>query len=771
MQWSIFGSKKADSVLRQEGTWADLIEKIRNTKGYWTKDACPWVKMASFGDIRTPKGSLRHDDNVLEIYGVEGDYDDEQIHPEQAVEMLERAGIRALVYTSPSHKPHAPRWRVLCPLATAHAKQDRYALLARVNGALGGILAAESFTISQSYYFGQVSGNQYKVLVTFDDPEEGTCIDELDELDEFAIGKAKAPKNKHQDSPQPLITDESWHESELLDKVRSLGRKLRTGDGRHNALVRAANSLSAQNIRRVETVVLMLEAIVQKYFDPADPPTSGALEEIAEHAILRDKRKEEQAAALAEGLIESCKVAGILPADVDMEELRRQAESGEGIDALKGARIRQMEQVRIDPQLLMPPGILGEITQFINETARKPQPQFAVQGAIAYCATVLGRRFVTTSMNWPSLYLLNVGKSSSGKEWAKSVVEMMLEAAGLPNLIGPSGYTSASGVLSSLFDQPNHITIIDEFHRQLEMASMKGNPNAQGMIKTLIEVWGRNNGTLRPQGFSTFGLSSRDKKDMTERSVRNPAITLLAMTVPDFWEKIGSRAARDGFLNRFIIVESEIGRQVGNHKTMPEIPQSILEWTRSIRARYTNELANPDANAGISPDPVIVPISEDAHILFHAFEHECNQLMDTYEEHGLAEMFGRSNESAMKLALVLALGRSAYEISADDARWAILYVKTYAKQTVLRLIGTVADGQFEAAKKQVNTYLESCGAEGATVTMIDRRCALFRNMNKRQQIELLQSLEYLGQIQSIKVKAEGGRGRPAERWVAVAQDG
>jgi hypothetical protein len=457
------------------------------------------------------------------------------------------------------------------------------------------------------------------------------------------------------------------------------------------------------------------------------------------------------------------------PVEVDYASLMAQAEEGATIDELDGARLRVLEEVPIDPRLLTPPGMLGEITRYINETARKSQPQFAVQGAIAYCCTVLGRRFMTTSMNWPSLYLLNVGKSSSGKEWAKTVVEMILEEAGLAHLIGPSSYTSASGVLSSLHDQPNHLTVIDEFHRQLEMASVKGNANIQGMIKTLIEVWGRNNGTLRPQGFSTFGLGSKDKKTLTERSVRNPAISLMAMAVPDFWEKVGSRAARDGFLNRFIIVESDIGRQVGNHKSVPAVPANIIEWTKNIRARYTSTVC-PDTNPSLPPEPVLVPITEKAHALFREFEYECNGLMDKYEEFGLAEMFGRTNEASMKLALVLALARNDYAVQEQDAEWAILYTKTYSHQTVLRLIATVADGQFEAAKKQVSTYLASCGADGSTVTMIDRRCGHFRNMNKRQQIELLSSLEYLGQVRLVKVKQDGVRGRPSERWIAITSE-
>lgn len=35
-----------------------------------SKDQLPWLKLATFDDVRTAKGSLRHDGNMLSITGV-----------------------------------------------------------------------------------------------------------------------------------------------------------------------------------------------------------------------------------------------------------------------------------------------------------------------------------------------------------------------------------------------------------------------------------------------------------------------------------------------------------------------------------------------------------------------------------------------------------------------------------------------------------------------------------------------------------------------------
>jgi hypothetical protein len=426
---------------------------------------------------------------------------------------------------------------------------------------------------------------------------------------------------------------------------------------------------------------------------------------------------------------------------------------------------KAQEQMPVGNHLLMPPGVLKDVVDWINVTSPKPQPQFAVQTAIAFAATVLGRRFSTNHGNWPSLYLLNIGLSASGKEYAKTALERLLEACGLSSLIGPSGYSSDSGMVSSLFHQPNHCAVVDEFHRVLEQASVKGNSRAQGMLRALIEVWGRTDGTMRQVGYSTVGLKAKEIKALQERSIVNPALTLLAMAVPTFWETIGSAAAKDGFLNRFLIVETSIGRQIGQFNGAVAVPQSIIDWAANIRARYT-DIVDTDNNP-MRVTPVVVPITEPAMALFNAFAGECLTLMDQHEDDGLAEMFGRSNEIAMKLALILALGRSAFAVEVCDAEWAIDYVKTYALRTTFRLKTCMADGSFDAAKKQVLNLLIKAGENGMTPSEINRHSRAFRDMTQRQQSELLNSLAFLNEVRQVAFTSESGRGRQRHAWVAI----
>ncbi|KFE34903.1 hypothetical protein DW2_10069 [Thioclava atlantica] len=136
---------------------ADLARWIADQRAE-SKDGLPWIKLATFGPDKTPKKSLRHNANVRTVTGLEADYDAGNMTPDAARDALEKAGVAGLVYTTPSHSPDAPRWRVLAPFSGPLPPEAREDLMARLNGILGGALDPASFTLSQSYYAGNVEG-------------------------------------------------------------------------------------------------------------------------------------------------------------------------------------------------------------------------------------------------------------------------------------------------------------------------------------------------------------------------------------------------------------------------------------------------------------------------------------------------------------------------------------------------------------------------------------------------------------------------------------
>jgi len=417
------------------------------------------------------------------------------------------------------------------------------------------------------------------------------------------------------------------------------------------------------------------------------------------------------------------------------------------------AEVVENSDIKTPAHLLSPSGILGKITHWVGVTSQKSQPQFDVQAALVFCSTVLGRRYKTDNNNFASLFFLNIGKSASGKEHAKYAVEKLLEECELSHLIGSAGYTSAAGVLSQLHLKPTHLGVIDEFGKLLESASLQNNSMAKEALTMLMEVWGRCDGTVRPKGYSTAGMSKKDIENMQSREVKRPALCLLAMTTPEtFFDSVGSKSARDGFLNRFIIVESDLGRQKSRRTKSEGVPPEIIQWAEYYSGSL-NLITTTTTDPTMPDEPGVIPFSDNAYALFDVFEDECIKLMDEHEKGGLSEMFGRTREQAMRISLICALSEGCSEVLASHAKWAIDYVRFYALKTVKRLSECVSDSDFQAIKKQVLTVIKRAGARGCTARDLGKESRRFDSVDHRQQTLVLQSLKSSGSIDLVDISA------------------
>ncbi len=209
----------------------ELARRIECTIGP-EKARLPWLKLARFGSARSRQGSLRHDKNMLSISGVEADYDGERVCFDAAIDTAEKQGLACIIYTSPSNRPEKPRWRVLSPTSCELLPRDRTKLVARLNGLYGGIFARESFTLSQSYYFGADASNSertHRVAVV-----DGEVIDQIDKLDLIAIGKpsidagdgAESSYEAHKDAEliRRIVTGEGYHVEMCALAARYIGR-------------------------------------------------------------------------------------------------------------------------------------------------------------------------------------------------------------------------------------------------------------------------------------------------------------------------------------------------------------------------------------------------------------------------------------------------------------------------------------------------------------------------------------------------------------------
>ena len=168
-RYSEFSDKYARTKADRRSTWNDFAAMIKAPKTYPNKHACPLLTLGTFGDKRVGDGCLRHTDNLEAIAGVEIDHDAGTLSIEAAHEILQGAGVTAVLHTTASHTPAKPRWHGLFPLSHEHAPHQRLEIVLRIDKIFGGACAKESTSLACSWYFGKVDGVPYTALESVGD--------------------------------------------------------------------------------------------------------------------------------------------------------------------------------------------------------------------------------------------------------------------------------------------------------------------------------------------------------------------------------------------------------------------------------------------------------------------------------------------------------------------------------------------------------------------------------------------------------------------------
>lgn len=413
-----------------------------------------------------------------------------------------------------------------------------------------------------------------------------------------------------------------------------------------------------------------------------------------------------------------------------------------------------------------PIGILGDITDYYHATSGNRQNGFAIQTALAITSIILGRSYKTSLENFTPLYLLNVAKSGTGKEHAKTVTEKILYQVGLAYLIAGDGYTSAGAVFSTLLDRPKHISVIDEFGRYLEAGRDmgKGNAHQREANTKLMEAISRCDKVIRPPSYSSMTLKKEAADAIKNRQVYNPSITLLTMTTPEtLFKSLDMGAIKDGFFNRFIVSISDAERAIRHHKPPIDVPDRIINWVNQILAR------NDKVHTASEPaSPITLEFSNEAYQMQMENQQYTNvELPNELEKFGMGELSGRSNEMAMKISLICALARDPHTdvISGDDMKWAISYVNQALQTTIERLKVTLSHSGFEADKKEILADLRERKDKGITWAEMMKTPPYSQHKPKDLK-DIMQALKDAN-LAGDEPYITGGKGRPTIKWIAL----
>src|SRR3954451_16792125 len=126
---------------------------------------------------------------------------------------------------------------------------EQYGLVARLNGLYHGILAGESFTLSQGYYYGRDASNaaqDHRVELI-----EGHPIDLLHDLDQIAIGRPNGSARNDDPFAVDARRAHGFDEDALIAAIAS-------GEKYHESCTRLIGKWAQQGVALLEAQERML---------------------------------------------------------------------------------------------------------------------------------------------------------------------------------------------------------------------------------------------------------------------------------------------------------------------------------------------------------------------------------------------------------------------------------------------------------------------------------------------------------------------------------
>lgn len=415
------------------------------------------------------------------------------------------------------------------------------------------------------------------------------------------------------------------------------------------------------------------------------------------------------------------------------------------------------EQKRDFSHIVKAPGLVGEITNWIVDTALQPQPFLALAAAIAAVGVVMAHRVRSETDLRTNMLTISLAPSSSGKDHPRKCVIQLLKEAGLSDVHGGTP-ASGQGLLNSVFTGKGRRLIqIDEFGRLMKNLNARNAASFQADILTNIMMLFSAANNI----FHGTEYAHAEELKLKRKDIEQPCLCVHGSSVPGrFYEALSSAEAIDGFLSRWLVFEShDASPQRREDLPLGDPPASLIQKLIEWEKRPTNAYAMTEFEAGAYIKPLIIPFSSEAKAILKRYitDVDARKIAAYKEGQGLDAIYGRAVEHAIKLALC---GHTNEIISKDTLIWAI-DVAEYCMETTLSSVkNRIADSQNEADIKKVVSILQKHGS-WMNHEKLTRR---LQWLTRQRRGEILSTLLEMGDIEGQDVQTDG---RPRREYRAL----
>lgn len=405
----------------------------------------------------------------------------------------------------------------------------------------------------------------------------------------------------------------------------------------------------------------------------------------------------------------------------------------------------------IPQELLNPPGLVGDICRWMNDTAGCYQPVLALGASLVFCGALFGRKVKDESNGRTNIYGMGVGHSSAGKDHAAKCIARIIQAARCEGLLGGE-VTSDTAIEISLKESPSKLFVMDEvghFLRTINQA--KGTtPHLKTIVPMFMKLFSAANSLYIGKQRVTGGPANQiDQPCVCIWGVTSPQILFDNMTRE---ELEGGWTAR----NLVFITDTRPEYRFTRESTVPDHIATL------VQAWYSRVVPPPEGAGNLAHArawQIVVPTAPDALDVFAKFGHKAHERMLKADKSGdvCNYLWGKALENARRIALIVACGENfdGMEIGKAEAEYGCQLVEWLIYRLSEAVHNNVAETGWEHDKQRIYKLVANTQGDGMSKSELTRKTQWVKDRRARN--DYLDDLADAGMIVSGPASEHGGR--------------
>jgi len=368
--------------------------------------------------------------------------------------------------------------------------------------------------------------------------------------------------------------------------------------------------------------------------------------------------------------------------------------------------------------LINPPGLLGEICRWMNETALIPQPLLSLGASLTFLGALLGRKVCDGLGSRTNLYCMGVAPSSAGKNHAITCVRNLAAEALCTQLLGGEYVASDAAIEERMSRNPATLFLWDEVGYLLSHVNSGMSKNHAQVVSLLMKLY---------SSASSIYLGREYAEKDKQRTIIQPCCSIYGTATPEsFASGLSPEQLQDGWLSRCLVFYSKDRptKQRNLSATAicpPEIVEQVKRWYE-WQPEWPNESAVnqwvlPDRDGRYQERPpyqITIPETDEATKIFIDFDNETIKIGDSQPE--VACLWKKGEENARRIALIVACANCFEQpiIDSQIADYSCRLVQYLLESFVANVAPEIVATETERRKRRLLKAVTDAGSNGMT---------------------------------------------------------